>query len=379
MTVNYLHLRWLACATRSSGGREWFLLAVLGLSAGLAALLLCVAELGLRTFYPQTLRVVQVDSPTGRRPVPGQPLPPNTRFIVEGPEYSLEYQTDDRGFRTAVTRTGAAETAARRFVVLGDSFTFGSGVAYPDTWPARLQEGLHREGLLVEVINAGLWGYDTRSEVLLLEKLLPTLDPDFVLLVFLPNDLFTNRPLELASTLTTTAFHGTTSRIRTRQDKRSDFDVVTLSKRLLLSFDATYVALYSISARREYFGVPLSNHCRRQLETTEDLLAAAASLCRQAGVPFAVLSLPQQFQVIAEVHGLVPSGVDAGHMDRSLGKFAATQGFEWISAYDAFIEEHRKSGEDLYYRLDGHFNASGHLLVARWLLDRLAKDLRYAL
>ena len=302
----------------------------------------------------------------------------NARFVVEGPEYSVEYHTDNRGFRTAAEPT-AATTSAKRLLLLGDSFTFGSGVAYHETWPVRLQHALRQDGLLFEVINAGRRGYDTRSEVLLLERLLPQVQPDFVLLVFLPNDLFTNRPLEPSATFTPTTSLGMPPRLRARRDKRSDFDVVTLGKRLLLSFDPSYVALYSISARREYFSVPPSDHSRRQLDTTASLLAAAASLCQQAGVPFAVVSLPQQFQVIAGASGLAPDGVDVDHVDRSLGEFAAKQGFPWISAQDALVEEYRKNGDDLYFRLDGHLNTAGHSLVARWLFDHFSMELRYAL
>ena len=311
---------------RSSAGRHWFSMAAFGLAAGLAVLLLSAAELALRTWWPQTLRVVQSASSMSQQSGSGQPIRANTRFVVEGPEYSVEYHTDHRGFRTAAEPTAAA-TSAKRLLLLGDSFTFGSGVAYQKTWPVRLQHALRQDGLLFEVINAGRRGADTRSEVLLLERLLPQVQPNFVLLVFLPNDLFTNGPLEAGATLTSTTSRGMPSRVRTRRDKRSDFDVVTLGKRLLLSFDPSYVALYSISARREYFSVPLSDHCRRQLETTESLLATAASLCWQAGVPFAVVSLPQQFQVIAEASELAPDGVDVDHIDRSMGSLRLDRGF----------------------------------------------------
>ena len=363
---------------RSSAGRHWFSMAAFGLAAGLAVLLLSAAELALRTWWPQTLRVVQSASSMSQQSGSGQPIRANTRFVVEGPEYSVEYHTDHRGFRTAAEPTAAA-TSAKRLLLLGDSFTFGSGVAYHETWPVRLQQALRQDGLLFEVINAGRRGADTRSEVSLLERLLPQVQPNFVLLVFLPNDLFTNGPLEAGATLTSTTSRGMPSRVRTRRDKRSDFDVVTLGKRLLLSFDPSYVALYSISARREYFSAPPSDHCLRQLETTESLLATAASLCRQAGVPFAVVSLPQQFQVIAEASELAPDGVDVDHIDRSMREFAVRQGFRWISGQDALVEEYRKNGDDLYFRLDGHLNTAGHSLVARWLSDRFSIDLRYAL
>ena len=45
-----------------------------------------------------------------------------------------------------------------RILLLGGSVTFGHGVEYPDTWGARLEAALAREGVAVEVLNAGVPG-----------------------------------------------------------------------------------------------------------------------------------------------------------------------------------------------------------------------------
>ena len=377
--LDHVARRLAAARGHLSAGRLGFPVAAFGLAAGLAVLLLSLAELALRNWWPQTLQVVATDLSSTQKPLPARPLPPYARFVVEGPEFSLEYHTDNRGFRTAGTSIPSTEPRAKRLLLLGDSFTFGSGVDYRATWPTEFQEALREDGLALQVINAGLPGQDTRSEVVLLEQLLLSERPDLVLLVFLPNDLFTNRPLELGATFSPATSRRSPTRVSTRDDKRSSFDVVTLTKRLLLAFDRSYVALYSMGARREYFTVPLSGHCRTQLKVTKGLLAAAASLCRQADVPFAVLSLPQQFQVLVEAGGLAAADVDVGHIDRSLGEFAAQQGFPWLSAHHAFVGEYRRQGEDLYYRLDGHLNVAGSAFVARWLADRFSRDLAHAL
>jgi lysophospholipase L1-like esterase len=76
-----------------------------------------------------------------------------------------------------------------RVLCLGDSFTFGQGVRYPDTYPARLESllsappGCHR----VEVMNAGVQAFGTRLESELLLHLLP-FEPDLVILGFFLND-----------------------------------------------------------------------------------------------------------------------------------------------------------------------------------------------
>ncbi len=46
-----------------------------------------------------------------------------------------------------------------RILVLGESCTFGYGVAYPDTFPAQLESSMRAHGRDVEVIDAGVVGY----------------------------------------------------------------------------------------------------------------------------------------------------------------------------------------------------------------------------
>jgi lysophospholipase L1-like esterase len=78
-----------------------------------------------------------------------------------------------------------------RIVFIGDSVTFGRGVNDDETFPARA-EALLRERfphMAVDVINAGVDGYNTRQAVGRLRRLLPDLQPDLVLLGFYSNDV----------------------------------------------------------------------------------------------------------------------------------------------------------------------------------------------
>ena len=86
-----------------------------------------------------------------------------------------------------------------RIVVLGDSFTFGTGVSDRGTWPAALRRSLRNQRERApelklpacEVWNYGVEGYDTTKEIRLLrERVLPLeLDPDLVVLAFFFNDV----------------------------------------------------------------------------------------------------------------------------------------------------------------------------------------------
>jgi len=86
-----------------------------------------------------------------------------------------------------------------RILCLGDSFTFGSYVNDEDTFPHLLGEKLRRQGMSVEVINAGVGGTTIVDQAYFLRKAL-VVKPDLVLLTFSENDvddLSKNVPLHM--------------------------------------------------------------------------------------------------------------------------------------------------------------------------------------
>jgi lysophospholipase L1-like esterase len=81
-----------------------------------------------------------------------------------------------------------------RLLVLGDSYAEGLQVSWDDLVSTRLEKALNDgPGPKVEVVNAGVSGYGTADELLLLEKLGWSLDPDLVLVAFcVHNDVGNN-------------------------------------------------------------------------------------------------------------------------------------------------------------------------------------------
>ena len=75
-----------------------------------------------------------------------------------------------------------------RILVLGDSVTFGTGVARSQTFPKQLERELRRGGKQVEVINAGVNGYTAYNEVQFYLGRMRALDPDVVVLAVVLND-----------------------------------------------------------------------------------------------------------------------------------------------------------------------------------------------
>jgi len=70
-----------------------------------------------------------------------------------------------------------------RILAIGDSFTYGWGVEFSDTFLYLLEYWLG-----IEIIKAGIPGYDTTAERKFLEKYIDFYEPDMVLLCYAPND-----------------------------------------------------------------------------------------------------------------------------------------------------------------------------------------------
>lgn len=76
-----------------------------------------------------------------------------------------------------------------RILVLGDSFTFGDGIAEArDLWPEVMERALAEKGLPVEVFNAGIAGTNTSWQLDLLRARGWRWSPDRIVVGFVPND-----------------------------------------------------------------------------------------------------------------------------------------------------------------------------------------------
>lgn len=102
--------------------------------------------------------------------------------------FVMHVRTNDQGLRNPAPADAA--TAARRVLVVGDSFTFGWGVNNDQTFVARLQDELHGDG--IAVMGAGMPGFGTGQETLLMRQLAPGFRPNVVVLSFTLNDFLDN-------------------------------------------------------------------------------------------------------------------------------------------------------------------------------------------
>jgi lysophospholipase L1-like esterase len=113
------------------------------------------------------------------------------RYERPAPEAPLEIvsRVNAQGFRGPLV-DAKKPAGVFRIACVGDSHTFGYGVAEGNTWPDALREALSRLPLSqpCEVMNCGVNAYDTEQEVLFLEQYVLPYEPDLVLLQFYMND-----------------------------------------------------------------------------------------------------------------------------------------------------------------------------------------------
>jgi lysophospholipase L1-like esterase len=109
----------------------------------------------------------------------------NRQIIHEG----VEYKINSLGLRMNREIEPIKPNGLRHILVLGDSFIFGDGITFEDLITEKMKENLNAEFGNIEVINAGVGGYNTSDELKQLIRLTPVCQPDLVIVFFFTNDV----------------------------------------------------------------------------------------------------------------------------------------------------------------------------------------------
>jgi hypothetical protein len=168
--------------------RKWVTNA--GLVVLSVALVLCVAELGIRIAYSRLANYnlemwrygAELKQPLDRKDLPFLHFPNR-----QGRYYGVGIKTNSAGFRDA-EYTREKPAGKKRILVLGDSLVMGWGVRAEDSIPKDLERLMNKEGKPYEVINMGVGNYNTTMEADLFEWKGLAFQPDIVVLVYFVND-----------------------------------------------------------------------------------------------------------------------------------------------------------------------------------------------
>jgi hypothetical protein len=153
-------------------------------------LALALAEAVLRLAFPVHLSPEIEYEPDGHL---GFRLTPSRRYLFESGPCTV----NARGYRGTREIEVPKPRGTFRIVALGGSSTFGFEVADDDTWVTRLETGLReRLGAPIELVNAGVPGYNSFDLKIHYVYRIRALEPDAILVYETWNDLKRFRLLE---------------------------------------------------------------------------------------------------------------------------------------------------------------------------------------
>ncbi len=331
----------------SEPGTRWTRLAPVAATVALVASLFGVdAYLGYRGMaHPNPDEAIQsVYAPhprLGWAPVPGA----TGRHQSPG-SFDVVYGIDADGLRRVPNR-GAAR---RRVWAFGDSFTFGVGVEDDEAWPSVLA----REWLApdVHVMNAGVAAYGLPQELQRLVELQDRVQPgDLVLFTPISNDI--ERTLPEFAYLSRFLFGRMAKRrVEACPDLR-DGELVTAR------LDTPSNRVKAILYHAKYTGASIRRiaHWLWPPHTAEDahiIVELARGVAQRHGARFALLFLPTPEECGAGAYRVDVSPFDVPDL---------RSGFPRDPAELARIRFGR----------DGHWNARGHELAARAIVETLTR------
>jgi len=248
----------------------------------------------------------------------------------------LTYRINEYGFRGPDYPLDKPP-GKQRVVLLGDSFTFGEGVRFEDTFGERLEQRLGRDH--VEVLNLGVGGIDTIEEVSYLRHQGLRFQPDLVILVYVLNDAG--------------------NELNVWQQFRKQYEKRWLKGSYLISF--LFARIGRETMGRRYVDALVSASKSRMAGWERSLrgVVEAGELAHAAGSGFAVVIFPFMYRL--------DSGYPFQVMHRLVATFCRQNG---IPVHDLFPAFEGREYTDLWvHPSDQHPNEIGHAIAAESIAD----------
>ncbi|MDA8017092.1 MAG: hypothetical protein MPN21_06535 [Thermoanaerobaculia bacterium] len=353
--------------TDRPGRQEW--LARLALLVGSTVFLVAFAELALRLVVPPA------DPHRGdadrdpftffdHHPTLGWDLVPGAEDRHVTAEFDIEIRINEQGLRSDRAYGDAAPPGTRRVVVLGDSFSFGHGVAVEEGWVARLEESSDS----LEAVNLAVTGYGIDQMVLRLE--LRSRDH----LAFSPQVVIAAVFLADVFRVTSDAHIGYRKPRFVLAPAAVDglrLAGVPVSRQAAPSADQRAGSLLLRTVRER--GQTLAKHLGRgdAWPITEALLLRLRGRVERGGAKLLVVLVPKDVAVAGR-------GVRRDLNRRAVARLArmlSELGIPHLDLTDSFTRQLQQTpGEALYFPRDGHWTVAGHRLagerVAAWIANQ---------
>jgi len=366
--------------------RNWLLLPFLSLLT--ACVVILIAEIFSRQIFFESKTsslscMILDDAATGVRAIPNSVC---WQKINEGP--AVEYSFNECGHRTNLScRSKAPNTF--RIVSIGASISEGFGVAYDQTFAARLPIDLSLlTGRNYELYNEALeWGGPQTVEIRFADAL--SAKPDLILWAIHPLDLqmqllpwWITQPRENAKPSTSQSAWDRL--LNAYREKPIPLLLQRLWKRILDSLNETSTMLllqhFFYSSESQYVKNYLQNENADFLtkespswkpywQLFDHVMEHITFQARKAGIPLVVAVIPQRAQAILISTGTWPRGLDPFAFGDEVKSIAERHGAIYLDSLSGF-REIANPGR-LYFPVDGHLNSNGQGVVAKLLANKL--------
>ena len=225
----------------------------------------------------------------------------------------------------------------KRILVLGDSFTFGEGVKWQDTFCMRLQARLRQDlGQGIEVLNFGMCAWDTCDEISFYRHGGALFEPDLTVVVFVLNDAEHAGELDFF------------------EDFRHRYEKYGLRHSYLAS--SVYAAIAKRTRARRYIRSLVEESLleKGKWDRSFERLSAGSSLAQQIGSEYLTVVFPFMYE-LTDRYPFAP-------VHRMIHDYCAQAGIPVFDLFDTF--KGRRYTDLWVHPTDQHPNEIGHRIAA---------------
>jgi lysophospholipase L1-like esterase len=325
-----------------------------------------VAELAVKTFAPQlswnTQGLYQFN-----QVLEAWVLTPNSVAMEFKPDFGeVEVRTNGCGLRDH-REYSSKRDGVFRILALGDSFTYGFGLKYEDTYLRHLEKLLNnfQSPEQIEIIKAGVPGFQTPHELNYLKHYGLLLNPDMVLLGFIGEDMM-YRDLSLRasphhkSVIWSLFSARSVGQLEIRMRRSSHL------YNLVSSFSTSQRAflrwLVEKKANDSFVLRSYPPKWQKRWNETEGYLNEMYTVLSASDIPLVIVVIPLRIQILLHQFKIDNNRFDIEKPAKLIKGFGATYGVPVLDVLPRFLESAREG--DLYFPVDGHPNPTGARILA---------------